>query len=80
MPNLFFADNDKSIADIQPIFLSVDPDRDTPEAITAYLADFHPKFIGLTGTSDEVKQATKAFRVYYQAGPKDSDNDYIVSV
>ena len=75
----FYVDSDKSIPDIQPIFISVDPARDTPEAITAYLSDFHKKFIGLTGTSDEIKQATKAFRVYYQAGPKDDDNDYIVS-
>ena len=74
-----FIDDDQSIPSIQPIFVSVDPERDTPEAITTYLADFHPTFIGLTGTSEEVKHATKVFRVYYQAGPKDNDNDYIVS-
>ena len=64
---------------MQPIFLSVDPDRDTPEAITEYLDDFHPTFIGLTGTNEQVKAAAQTFRVYYNAGPKDNDNDYIVS-
>jgi len=69
---------DTSVENLQPIFLSVDPDRDTPEAITEYLDDFHPTFIGLTGTNEQVKAAAQTFRVYYNAGPKDNDNDYII--
>jgi len=69
---------DKNTPDLLPIFMSVDPRRDTPEAMTEYLKDFHPTFVGLTGTEEEIKLATKSFRVYYSLGPKDDDNDYIV--
>jgi len=68
----------KGMPNLQPVFMSVDPRRDTPEAMTEYLKDFHPSFIGLTGTEEEIKLATKSFRVYYSLGPKDDDNDYIV--
>jgi protein SCO1 len=64
---------------IQPMFISVDPDRDTPAVIKEYIADFHPTFIALTGSKEEVKQATEAFKVYYQAEKSKSDADYNVN-
>ena len=50
---------------VLPIFLTVDPKRDSPSRVATYLKDFHPKFIGLTGPPDDIKATCKAYRVYY---------------
>jgi len=62
-----------------PIFISVDPARDTPERISRYLADFHPSFVGLVGPYDVTKAACKAYRVYFSTPPNaDPKGDYLV--
>jgi protein SCO1/2 len=52
-------------ARIQPVFISVDPDRDTPAVLKDYVKNFHERLIGLTGTPDQVAAAAKAYRVYF---------------
>ncbi|MGE0665444.1 MAG: SCO family protein [Sphingomonadales bacterium] len=48
-----------------PVFITIDPERDTAEAMAKYLTSFHPSFVGLTGTADQVAKAAGAYRVYY---------------
>lgn len=64
---------------IQPIFITCDPERDTPEVIKEYLADFHPDIIGLTGTYEQVKHTCKQYRVYFSTPPNvKPGQDYLV--
>lgn len=68
----------KRLPTVTPIFVTIDPERDTPEAVKNYLTEFSDKLIGLTGSSEEINKVAKSFRVYHSTGPKDEDNDYIV--
>ncbi|WP_152615726.1 SCO family protein [Leisingera sp. ANG-M1] len=52
--------------DVQPLFITVDPARDTPETVADYLEYFHPSVIGLTGNETQISAASKAFKVFYQ--------------
>uniref|UniRef100_A0A0K0DXU0 Thioredoxin domain-containing protein n=1 Tax=Strongyloides stercoralis TaxID=6248 RepID=A0A0K0DXU0_STRER len=63
---------------IIPVFISVDPDRDTPERVKIYCNEFSPKLRGYTGTTEQVKKVTKTFRIYHSQGPKTAEDDYIV--
>lgn len=56
--------NPKAFNALQPVFISVDPARDTPEQLADYLSYFHPKISGLTGSPEQIAQVKKAFRVY----------------
>ncbi|MGQ0740701.1 MAG: SCO family protein [Alphaproteobacteria bacterium] len=54
---------------IIPIFITVDPERDTPEAMKSYLESFGPRFVGLTGSQEEIANVARAYRVYYAKRP-----------
>jgi protein SCO1 len=62
-----------------PVFISVDPARDTPSRIGQYLKDFHSSFIGLVGGYADTKAVCKAYRVYFSTPPTaDPKGDYLV--
>ena len=54
----------ESGAKVQPIFITLDPERDTPEGLADWLSNFHPRMVGLTGSRAQVAAARKAYRVY----------------
>jgi protein SCO1/2 len=52
-------------AGVQPLFITIDPQRDTAGQLAEYMTSFHPGFLALTGTPEEIDAAAKAYRVYY---------------
>lgn len=56
-------------ARIQPVFVTIDPDRDTPELLKAYVQNFGPDFVALRGTDEQTKAAAKQFKVFYAKVP-----------
>ncbi|NML11774.1 SCO family protein [Sphingobium sp. AR-3-1] len=70
-------------AKVQPMLISVDPQRDTPAVLKPYVAAFHPRLIGLTGTKDQIAKVAKDFVVIYNAeegsGKAGGASDYMVS-
>jgi protein SCO1/2 len=54
---------------VVPIFVTIDPGRDTPRVLKAYLKAFGPRFVGLTGDAKAVAAAARAYRVYYRKRP-----------
>ncbi|KAL5490970.1 hypothetical protein EMCRGX_G016181 [Ephydatia muelleri] len=71
-------DSTPGLPKLQPLFITVDPERDTPTVIKKYLEDFHPRMLGLTGSPEQIQQVARAYRVYYSPAPVDDNNDYLV--
>jgi protein SCO1/2 len=57
-------------AKVQPLFITVDPERDTPVALKDYVRAFHPRLIGLTGTADQIARVAKAHGIYSAKVPQ----------
>ena len=62
-------------AKVQPLFISVDPQRDTPEILADYVAAFHPRIIGLSGSLEQVKAAAGSHRAYYIKAPMEEGGE-----
>ena len=56
---------DEQGLDVMPVFITIDPERDTPEVLADYTANLHPDMLGLTGSLDQVDAASKAYKTYY---------------
>ncbi len=65
-------------AQIVPIFISVDPARDTPAVLKQFVGAFHPRMVGLTGTPAEIATVAREFSITYQLQPKDASGGYRV--
>ncbi len=62
---------------ITPLFVTIDPERDTRELMAAYVENFHPDLVGLVGTVEQIKKMGKTFRVYFKkVADKDSPDGY----
>jgi len=66
-------------ASVTPIFVTVDPARDTPEVVGEFAANFHPRMVGLTGSEEDVAAAAKKFVVWFEAGEPGENGGYLVS-
>lgn len=60
--------------DVRPVFISVDPDRDTPEVLAEYTSYIHENMLGLTGSPEQIAAAAAAYRVYYRK--QDGDDEF----
>ncbi|HEU0202417.1 MAG TPA: SCO family protein [Burkholderiaceae bacterium] len=65
-------------ARLQVLFVSLDPQRDTPAVLSQYVANFDPSFVGLTGTPQTIAHTAKDFKVFYQKVPGKTENSYTI--
>jgi protein SCO1/2 len=66
------------IKKIQPIFISVDPERDTPAVLKQYVSAFHPRLIGLTGSADEIAEVAEKYLIIYDIRKDEGSSEYLV--
>jgi len=63
---------------VQPLFITIDPARDTPEVLAQYVPSFHPRLLGLTGTSDEIAAVAQEFKVVYTKYQPSDGGPYLI--
>lgn len=64
--------------EVAPVFISVDPARDTPDAVLDWTAAMHPRAIGLTGSPEQIREAARAYKVYFSVPQNPADEYYTV--
>ena len=69
---------EKSGKSVVPVFVSIDPERDTVKRVKEYVKEFHPKLLGVTGSVEACKAAAKQYRVYYHKTGDEDGDDYLV--
>lgn len=74
----FEADQPELGAQIQPLFVSVDPARDTPAVLTEFTANFHPRLIGMTGDEAALQDAARKFAVTFSKGAEQPGGGYLM--
>lgn len=70
---------EKQNIDVTPVFITIDPVRDTASIIKTYLSHFHNKFIGLTGAEQEIRKVADMFGVYYERAGDANDKNYMMN-
>jgi protein SCO1/2 len=65
-------------AQLQPVFVTLDPERDTREVLRAYAASFHPSFVSLSGTEDEIRRVATSYKVFFQKVWPPGTNTYFI--
>ena len=73
-----FEENPELGAKVQPLFVSIDPQRDTPEVLTEFTDAFHPRLIGMTGSKKQLDKAASDFAVFYSKGEETSNGGYLM--
>ena len=63
---------------VEPLFITVDPERDTAEFLSEYVVNFHPRLTGLTGTPEQVSAVAKSYKVYYAKANQPGGADYLM--
>jgi cytochrome oxidase Cu insertion factor (SCO1/SenC/PrrC family) len=63
---------------VNMVFITIDPERDTPALMKGYVSNFGPTILGLTGTPEQIAKAARAYRVYYQKVPSKDDSPYLM--
>lgn len=63
---------------VAPVFVTIDPGRDTPDVIKGYISSFHPSTIGVTGSQKQIDSAASAFKVFHSKGRVNDDGGYMV--
>ncbi|MCC6006989.1 MAG: SCO family protein [Rhodobacteraceae bacterium] len=62
--------------ELRPVFITIDPERDTPEVLDAFTEMMHPRMVGLTGSPEQVRLAANAYRVFFQKHEAEGDDPF----